>query len=262
MIAPAIIPEPYKRWNLVNGAPNGRKILFRRLQERFLPEAALHRALGPFSIQHNNTIRAFEYPWAFAVTELQPGMKVLEVGGSLAGFQFVLDRHGCRVINVDPGMEAAGMGWPCDEDSIKRLNRIFHAKVELKNTTIDRAGLEDGGFDRVYCISVIEHLPAADAAAVMAHAFRCLKPGGYFVLTVDLFLNIAPFATRMKNEYGVNQNIAELIRDQPWEMVAGKRDELLGFPEFMPDKILCRLETFLVGTYPALAQCLVLRKPA
>src|SRR5450756_465497 len=91
MIAPAAIPEPYRRWNLAQGAPNGHHIRCRRLQERLLPEPMFHRALGPFSLQYNNTIRAFEYPWAFAAGKLEPGMKVLEIGGSLAGFQFVLD---------------------------------------------------------------------------------------------------------------------------------------------------------------------------
>jgi len=261
MIAPSTIPESYKSWNLLHGAPNGRHIRFRRLRERFLPEAVFCRARGPFAIQYNNVIRTFEYPWAFDVGALQPGMKVLEVGGSLAGFQFVLDWHGCRVVNVDPGMEAKGVGWPCDQNSIAKLNRIFRTQIELRNTTVDKAELRDGEFDRVYCISVIEHLPASDAAAVMAHAFRCLKPGGRFILTVDLFLNVAPFASREENEYGANRNIAELIKSQPWQMVAGKRDELYGFPEFVPDKILSRLEKFLVGNYPAMAQCLVLQKP-
>lgn len=261
MIAPARIPETYQQWNRQFGSPNGHRIRFRRLRERFLPASMLHRAMGPFSIQYNNSIRAFEYPWAFAAGELRPGMKVLEIGGSLAGFQFVLARQGCQVVNVDPGMAAEGVGWPCDQASISRLNRMFGTAVELRNTTVDRAGLGEGEFDRVYCISVIEHLPAADAAAVMDHAYRCLKPGGRFILTIDLFLNITPFATRLENEYGTNRDVADLIARQPWKLVTGKRDELHGFPEFNPDKILCRLETFLVGGYPALAQCLVLQKP-
>jgi len=261
MIAPSVIPEAYRHWNLVNGAPNGRHVRFRRLQERFLPETLFRRALGPFSIQHNNSTRTFEYPWAFEAGELRPGMKILEIGGSLAGFQFVLARHGCQVVNVDPGMQAAGVGWPCDQNSIGRLNRVFRTAVELRNTTVERAELGDGEFDRVYSLSVIEHLPAGDAAEVMAHAFRCLKPGGKFILTADLFLNLAPFTARLKNEYGLNQNLAELTGRQPWQLAAGKRDELYGFSGFAPDKILSRLETYLVGGYPALAQCLVLQKP-
>ena len=69
---------------------------------------------GPFTIQDNNTTRRAEYPWAYFATPLEPGLQVLELGGSLAGFQFVLDRAGCRVTNVDPGNESHGRGWPVD----------------------------------------------------------------------------------------------------------------------------------------------------
>ena len=261
MLAPSRLPEPYLRWNHLHGAPHGRDVPFQGIKRRILSDAQMRRARGPFSLQENNTTRAFEYPWAFDVAGLQPGMQVLEVGGSLAGFQFVLARHGCQVVNVDPGMEAAGVGWPCDQRSIGQLNRIFGTNVELRNTTVDKAELPDAAFERAFCVSVIEHLPPGDAAAVMTHVFRCLKPGGLFILTLDLFLNVRPFCRREKNEYGVNQDVRELIGHQPWRMVAGRRDELCGFPEFNPDNILARLETFLVGYYPALAQCIVLQKP-
>jgi SAM-dependent methyltransferase len=261
MIAPLAIPEPYQRWNHFHGAPHGHRVRFGRLRTKYLPESWLWRSLGPFGLQKNNTTRAFEYPWAFDVSKLQPGMKVLEIGGSLAGFQFVLARHGCQVVNVDPGMEAAGVGWPCDQNSIGKLNRLFRTQVELRNTTIERAELRDGEFDRAFSVSVIEHLPPADAANVMAHTFRCLKPGGLFIITLDLFLNLHPFTTRQSNDYGVNQSVTGLLGAQPWRLIAGKREELFGFPEFAAEKIQGRLETFLVGSYPALAQCLVLQKP-
>jgi len=65
-------------------------------------------------------------------------MSVLELGGGLAGFQFVLDQAGCRVVNIDPGMKSEG--WPCDQQSMQTLNRRFKTSVELRNTTIENAG--------------------------------------------------------------------------------------------------------------------------
>ena len=86
-----------------------------------------------------------------------PACAVLEIGGGLSGFQFVLDQHGCQVVNVDPGM--AGEGWPCDQNSMAKLNQRFGSHVELRNTTVDKANLPDGSVDRVFSISVIKHLP-------------------------------------------------------------------------------------------------------
>jgi hypothetical protein len=38
-------------------------------------------------------------------------MRVIEIGGGLSGFQFALSKMGCDVVNIDLGMEAAGLDW-------------------------------------------------------------------------------------------------------------------------------------------------------
>jgi len=258
MIAARQIPEAYHQWNIGHGAPYGHTISMPKWKRLVTPHEKIEQLRGPFSIQSNNSIREFEYPWAFYTAALKPDMRVLEIGGGLAGFQFVLDANGCHVVNVDPGMDAAG--WPCNQESMQKLNRRFGTHVELRNTTIEQAGLPDASFDRAFSISVIEHLPAEAAAEVMKQIHRSLKSGGLFVLTTDLFLNAYPFCTRQENEFGRNQNLRALINDAAWNLVAGERACLFGFPEFNPDLILSSLEKYLIGFYPALAQCLVLQK--
>jgi SAM-dependent methyltransferase len=262
MLATSIIPDKYREWNETHGAPCGREVYPSRWQKIFLSPEKLERQRGPFAIQPNNSTRSFEYPWAFEAGRLHPGMKVLEIGGGLSGFQFALAQFGCSVVNVDPGMEARGIGWPCDTKTMAVLNQRFETNVELRNTTVEKADLPDNEFDRAYSISVLEHLPSDEIPVVMAHVFRSLKPHGLFILTVDLFINIHPFSSRQDNQYGVNRNIYKLIRTQPWILDSGEPEELFGFPEFDKDKVLNRLEKFLLGHhYPALAQCLVLKKP-
>jgi SAM-dependent methyltransferase len=263
MIAPRQIPKRYVEWNLKHGAPVGRRIRGLRFLQKILGAERLERLRGPFAIQGNSTTREFEYPWAFEAGRLSPGMKVMEVGGSLCGFQFVLDRFGCQVANIDPGEAAKGVGWPCNQESIQKLNQWFGCNVKLYNSTIEEAGLEEKSFDRVFAISVVEHLTEEDKVQIMKHAHRCLKPGGIFVLTVDLFLNLEPFCTRQTNEYGRNQDIRRLMASEPWELETGNPAELHGFEAFNPDAILSRLEQYYVGFYyPTLTQCVVLRKPA
>lgn len=223
--------------------------------------AAIPSLRGPFGFQPNNTTRVVEYPWAFHITPITPGLKVMELGGGLSGFQFVLDRCGCEVINVDPGMDARGRGWPVDARSIERLNRAFGTTVRLHNCFLGDAPLEASTFDRIFSISVIEHIPVDELPETMMLIHRLLKPGGFFVMTVDLFLNVKPFCSQEKNEFGTNVSLKMLVESAPLELVEGDRTELYGFPEFDQDKVLANLHTLLLGDYPALAQLVVLRKP-
>jgi len=264
MLAPAFLPEAYRKWNLIHGAPFGRPLPTNRLRSflyRLFSNKTVEQLQGPFSIQQNNTTREFEYPWAFYSAEIRAGMTALDLGGGLGGFQFVLDRAGCNVINIDPGMEAQGRGWPCDVTTMRKLNQLFRTNVDLRNTTIEKAGIDDNSIDRVFSISVIEHLTAQDLANAMHHAYRCLQPGGLFILTIDLFLNLYPFSSRSTNEFGHNQNVRALVNTEDWVLVHGNREQLYGFDEFNPDLVLRNLETYLIGKlYPALVQCLVLKK--
>lgn len=256
MLAKACIPESYLNWNRQHGAPHGHTVP--RWKRVVSSAQAIERLRGPFALQPNNSIRTFEYPWAFHSAALQSGLSVLEIGGGLAGFQFTLSKTGCQVVNIDPGMKFEG--WPCDQQSMKILNQRFNTNVELRNTTIEKAGIPDSHFDRAFCISVIEHLSDRDALGIMQHVHRTLKPGGLFILTADLFLNMTPFCSRPTNEFGVNQNLKKLLDEKLWHLEMGERNCLNGFPEFSPDFILANLEKYLIGSYPALAQCMVLKK--
>lgn len=260
MIAPKRLPAPYADWNRRQGAPFGRNIRFGGVLQKIVPASFYQKWRGPFAIQPNNTTREFEYPWAFHATPLSRGMSVLEIGGGLGGFQFALSRAGCRVVNVDPGLQAEGLGWKCDVATIQALNRCFATSVQLFQTTMEKAGLQADSFDRIFSISVIEHLAPEELAGVMKEAHRVLRPGGSFVLTVDLSLNLSPFTSRSTNQFGRNVNLKELVSNAPFLLEQGNPEELYGFPGFSADRIQSNLENYFVGSYPVLVQCFVLKK--
>jgi SAM-dependent methyltransferase len=217
---------------------------------------------GPFGFQNNNRTREAEYPWAFFVTPITSGLKVLEIGGGLAGFQFVLARAGCDVVNVDPGMEAHGRGWPVDAKSIARLNSAFGTHVTLHNCFLSDAPLSNNSFDRIFSISVMEHIPLSESPGIMARAYDLLRPGGFFVITLDLFLNVKPFCSRESNEFGRNVSARMLTESAPFELAHGDRAELFGYPEFDVNRVMSNLDSLMLGSeYPTLAQLIVLRKP-
>ena len=259
MLAPSRMPLRYHLWNLRWGAPSGRLIRAAISRERRATRWAAP-LVGCFAYQGNNTTRAFEYPWAFEALSLTPGMRVLEIGGGLSGFQFVIDQSGCEIVNVDPGEEFHTSGWPLTVETVSRLNRLFGTHVELKRCLLDEAGLPAASFDRVVSISVFEHVPEVALENIFREVRRILRPGGILVLTIDLFLNVEPFAAASSNEYGHNVSVKWLVETSGLELIHGRQDELYGYQDFRPQEIVKRRDEFLIGKYPAMVQTLVLRK--
>ena len=260
MLARRELPSSYRRWNREHGAPVGFR--WRSLiSQRYWTWPLAANAVGCFAFQLNNGTRAYEYPWAFEALQIFPGARILEIGGGLSGLQFVLNRCGCHVTNLDPGTKARGVGWPVDHKSIQLLNRRFGTRVELKNCFIEDAGLGDESFDRVVSVSVIEHIPPDDILTLLSHVHRTLNKGGLFVLTVDLFLDLHPFTSLESNKFGRNVSVRWLVENSGLELLAGCPEELYGLDEFSPQRVLERLPEFLTGSgWPTLVQQVVLRK--
>jgi SAM-dependent methyltransferase len=253
MIAPARLPSDFKAWNNLWHAPTGRKL---KLRGRLRSTRLAARYRGPFGFQPNNTTRVFEYPWAYQqISELGTSLDIVEIGGALSGLQFVLGQAGHRVINVDPGEKSNSLGWPVDQKTHQFLSKTFHANAKLLPCTLDEAKLDDGSADVVLCLSVIEHLSPHDLDAVLSNIRRILKPNGRLVMTVDLFLDLHPFTNRTSNKWGSNVEVSALLERAGLALVAGRRDELLGFEEFSASRVLENLGNYLIGGYPALAQC-------
>jgi 2-polyprenyl-3-methyl-5-hydroxy-6-metoxy-1,4-benzoquinol methylase len=200
----------------------------------------------------NNNTRAIEYPWAWYSLDLEPRMNILEIGGGLSGMQFLLAKHGYNVLNVDPGVE---------EEDLRRLSRAFKVRISHHKGRVQDLLNRGLVFDRVLSISVFEHMLSHDILDTMRSAYLLLKPGGIFVATIDLFLDVKPFTKREKNKYGTNISIKHLVEAAPFEIVIGGKQELYGFDEFSAEEILSRLSEFFIGEYPCLVQLIKLKKP-
>jgi 2-polyprenyl-3-methyl-5-hydroxy-6-metoxy-1,4-benzoquinol methylase len=254
MIAPRLLPAAFDGWNARWHAPHGRDGRLSRL---------VPARRGPFGFQANNSTRRYEYPWAYSRVAAHRAalggrpLDVVEIGGSLAGLQWVLAREGHRVTNVDPGLDARGTGWEVSAERHRALSRTFRAPVTLVPKTLAEAALPDRSVDVLLSVSTIEHFAPADLAEFETHAARVLRPDGIVVLTIDLFLNLAPFCAATSNQYGTNVDVYALLERAGLSLREGVRPELYGFPEFTAGGILERLAEYTIGGYPALAQCLV-----
>jgi SAM-dependent methyltransferase len=268
MIGRKQLPQKYREWNERWGAPFGRSFnADLSISERIASDNPA--GFGPFAFQWSSATRSFEYPWAYFSALPGPGRRIIDVGGGLAGLQFVLAMDGCEVTNIDPSAKEGeetwlpfpGHNWPCTPDNHQRLNEIFGTKVQLVPEKVQDADLPANSFDAAICLSVIEHVPQEEARRMVEGMARLLRPGGRILLTTDLFLDVKPFGVLDKNVWGTNIDICKLVEGQGLEIAMGDRRELLGFPEFDFDRVVSLLPELLVAYYPCVPESIVLRKP-
>jgi len=123
--------------------------------------------------------RLWEYP--FAILEGQPGGKTcVDIGCGMSEFTIYLKEVSEELIGVDPDLFKAGTKGPGFGVSAEYLERTDLNVV----TTTER--LMTNCYDRVFCISVIEHLPRRGVAHLVREMTRILKPGGQLIMTVDV----------------------------------------------------------------------------
>jgi SAM-dependent methyltransferase len=273
MLARRELPKAYVSWNEAHKAPNGpgawESFLRVRLRGKGLVlrrktrlPSLLLKAIGPFGFQLNNRTREFEYPWCYFRSDLAEGMSALEIGGGLSGFQFVLAREGVRVTSVDPLVPPpGGHQWGFPEGDFARLNAVFaDGRVRFIRDYVENARLEREAFDRIFCISVLEHIPEQNLVSLMRECCRLLRPGGRLLATIDLFLDCAPFTAKRSNWWGENISVKRMIDASGLTLVHGVPEELHGFESFSVDAIRAsRAQFFERGG--VLTQCVILEKP-
>jgi hypothetical protein len=220
------------------------------------------RLRGPFAFQGNTSTRQYEYPWAYhQLAGLRPS-RILEIGGALSGLQFVLARNGHEVHNVDPFLDYGKGKYDIDPTAHHAaLNKTFGTNVTLHRSTLPEAKL-DGDFSAAVCISTLEHLPEKSIQSTLTALKSLLRPGGLMVLTIDLFLNLAPFCSRTTNIWGTNVPVAWIQDLLSYPIAVGDKTELYGYTEFSIDRIVSRLDEFAIGSgYPQLAQLVTFQAP-
>jgi SAM-dependent methyltransferase len=265
VILPRHYPPAWHEFNQEWGAPDGYRSFVRRAAYRVARKTRdigmQGRAIGPFGFQpDNNSTRSAEYPWAFHARPIVPGHVAVDLGGSLGGFQFVLSKCGAQVVNVDPS-DSAVLGRPVSGATITALNRAFGTTVELRKAFLQDAGFQSETVDRVYCISTIEHIPCSEIPSLAADIGRILKPGGFAVLTIDLFYDLVPFTKTPRNIHGTNINVHDLVEASNLELDDGNAAELCGYQDFDPVAVQGRAMEFVQGDHALnTTQAIVLRK--
>ena len=137
--------------------------------------------------------RAIEYPWVFRELQVEPAHRVMDIGSGTSIFPlFVQATTGATVhcmdfdqslLRLEGYARKAGLGAALHQE-----------KLVIRQFDSFPLPYPDGYFDRLSCISTIEHSPNDSDTACMLELIRLVKPGGRLVLSV-------PIAERHKDVY-------------------------------------------------------------
>lgn len=143
--------------------------------------------------------RKWEYPWALVNSDILikdaltgklkkneelRKLRVLDVGCGCAPFLPYLATLGCESYGITPDADAVNThdglaGFDPD------LGKILKLKMEIKQAGMEDIPYPDNYFDRVYCISVIEHVSDEVMIAGAREMSRVLAYGGLLTITMD-----------------------------------------------------------------------------
>jgi len=157
-----------------------------------LPDHAdVNRQRYPWSLPYLSSpslyaARMWEYPYAVKAAKIGPSHRCADIGCGMTPFTIFLAREiQCDVVGVDPDVFPKGIHYKGHGVSREFLERTG---LNIVQGGMEQLPLAGESMDRVFCLSVIEHLPPAIARAGIQEMARVLKNGGRAVITVDVNL--------------------------------------------------------------------------
>lgn len=153
--------------------------------------------------------RAREYPWAVLAADLgTPSLRTLDVGGGGSPFALYLASQGHDSHVADPSLDRGVIFVYDRQKSLYRNARSILKRLIFRAAGIhalwglpqgqgraafryhphpaDRLAFPDRHFDRLFCLSVLEHIPRGLWRGCMREFERVLAPGGRLVITLDM----------------------------------------------------------------------------
>jgi SAM-dependent methyltransferase len=131
-------------------------------------------------------IRTLEYPWTASRMRDVRGQRILDIGAGVCALPLWLAGQGAKVVTVDYHTTIRDISERTTWNEWGFLDYAqFDPSVQSHNTDITT--FEDPeGFDVIYSVSVIEHMPAELRRTIIARLPSLLRPGGRVLLTLDL----------------------------------------------------------------------------
>jgi len=143
-----------------------------------------------------NGTRCWEYPWLLENGSFEKGLKCLDAGCGQSPIPAYLYGIGCEAHGLDCLQGEKG-NYPDTYGIPREWIKMWAGKVQYHHGTMFDAPFADNTFDRITCVSVLDHIlkPKEPHAhyRCLKELRRILKPSGLLIVTVDYFIN--PYVT-------------------------------------------------------------------
>ena len=126
-----------------------------------------------------NYVRIMELPLTLELLEAKKNHKIMDISSPklLALYMSVMGYKNMTISDISDYFV----------DDFKQYLEVFHIKPDIKIFDAKTIPCEPNMFDRIFSISVLEHIPYKGDIEAVREAARILKPGGIFVFTLPAY---------------------------------------------------------------------------
>ncbi len=154
------------------------------LMARGQVKPALRRLIMPVSYW-----RALEFRMVYDNADFRPSDRILDIGSPKLLSLYIAKKLGAEVYSTDID------GYFVKEyTALRSAERLSPEKFHVEVEDGRKLSFADDYFDKVYSVSVIEHIPEHGDSECLREIGRVLRPGGLCLLTV-------PFAPQSQDQY-------------------------------------------------------------
>lgn len=147
------------------------------------------RYAAKYLIKPVNYWRNLEYKLVFEEGDFKSTDNVLDIGSPKLLSLYLAEKVGAEVVSTD--IEDY---FVKEYDAITNLRRIPQSRFQSRVADGRALAFDDGAFNKIYSISVVEHIPDEGDSECMKEMGRVVSSGGRCVVTV-------PFAPTSRDEY-------------------------------------------------------------
>jgi len=185
------------------------------MRQDFLTHNIPFHVDGEYELRGGYKPRFWEYASAIVYSQVEPGMTILDAGSAHSLVTPWLAKNNVTVYANDRKSH-----WKQRLEQMAHIGKKFH--IDLYD--LARLGYPDNTFDRVFCLSVLEHIPEKSIPAVLKEVRRVMKNDAILAVTFNLYQEHIPYGAgnfhgAQTCQYFSPESIQQIFKESGFELI-------------------------------------------